>query len=85
MNLLDEVEIYSISWEHGDRTISFREGQIQTMGSPKKDYKIAKIVRDENHFHVFGNMVYKIYISTPDGPKLWRYIENKPVDVICKL
>jgi hypothetical protein len=80
--LLDEVEIFSLTWDTPINSFTWRLGQSIKIGKDgSKRYPISLIARDENHFHKFGNIVYKIYITTENGNKLWKAIVNKPVEI----
>jgi len=77
--LLDQVEIYSISWDTPTATFTYRKGQKVGKG---KDLKIVKIARNEAHYHMFGNICYMIYVEVEGEPRIWRMLENKPMDVV---
>lgn len=83
--LLDEVEIHSISWDQVDRNITYYVGQKVRIGKQGKDRRIIMIARDENSFHLYGYICYRIYINIDGSPHLWRYIENKPVELVFKI
>lgn len=83
--VLDEVEIYSISWDSKTRNITYHVGQTIKTGKNTPEREVIKILRDEVSFHKFGNICYRIYIEFEDRPKLWRLIENKPVDIVFKI
>lgn len=84
-NLLDEVEIHSISWDQVDRNITWYVGQSVRIGKGPEKFPISKILRDENSFYVYGYICYKIFIGIDGTDKLWRYIENKPVELVFNL
>jgi hypothetical protein len=45
--------------------------------------RITSIIRDENSFFLFGNIVYLIYAKDLETEEegLWKYCENQPVTV----
>jgi hypothetical protein len=83
--VLDEIEIHSVSWDTTTRSITYSVGQNIKTGKNSPERQIIKILRDEVSFHKFGNICYRIYITLDGAPKLWRLIENKPVDIVFKI
>ncbi len=85
--LVDEIPIFDLTWDTPIRSFTWRLGQSVNIGKGRdaRRMEISLIARDNNHFEKFGHIVYKIYIRTEDGDKLWKMIENKPVIVTFDL
>ena len=56
-------------------------GQVWNFGEGKKR-KISRIVRDENSYFIFNEVIYIIYVEVPEkGEVIWRYITGHKVIV----
>jgi hypothetical protein len=57
----------------------FKVGQEAIKGSGNI---VHLIVEDENNYHLFGNICYRVFYKTPNGQeKQWKKFVNVPVGV----
>ena len=57
----------------------FKVGQEAIKGSGNI---VHLIVEDENNYHLFGNICYRVYYRTPKGEeKQWKKFVNLPIGV----
>ncbi len=73
-------KILSISYG-ADPKNDFGYRMNQTIRLGNEIFTISNIERDENNFHLFGNLRYIIYVVRPNTKeeKIWKIIENMPL------
>lgn len=75
--LLDNANIRKITV--GDS----KTGMTYQVGTKYGKVRITSIIRDENAFFLFGNIMYLMYAKDLETEEegLWKYTENQPVTV----
>ena len=83
--LLNNANIRKITIGSRQDNMTYHVGQNHGVGD--KDDKpliITRIIRDENSYHLYGRILYLIYVTHRDhGDKefLWKYTDGQPVTV----